>query len=123
VLLIEGELNGMVTSLALQEAGVAVAVMAVAGAQGGIYRDILKDKDVFLYADKDEAGELALSRWHRSARRAGAHKIVTLKPLEHDACEIAAVNGRLLLAAEFIRNMFVTPARRYIVHISERVAA
>lgn len=111
VLVIEGELNGMVAWLALREAGVRIAVVAPAGASGDVYRRVLAGRDVFLYADPDPAGERALERWQGRARQAGARSVTLLPPLPGgDACDVARDRGRPALAACLLAAMFPAPA-------------
>ena len=123
LLIMEGELNAMVSHLALQEAGVEVELMGVAGTHGGLHKSVLKAKAIYLYADDDQAGRQAISRWHRLARQAGAKSIITLKPFEKDACEIAHEAGRLFLASQLLSRMFVKPARKYRAAVIDRMAA
>ena len=106
LLVIEGELNGMVAHLALAEAGVRVGVIAPAGAAGSLYPELLSERTVYLLADDDAAGRQALSRWQTSARRAGATLVTALPPFEADACELAERFGRKGLAVRLIAAMF-----------------
>ncbi len=105
VLVIEGELNGMISWLALREAGVGVAVMAAAGTQAGLHERALKGKEVFIYADADAARAKARSRWRARARRAGARTVTVLSPFEADACALAGGCGRLYLAERLLTAM------------------
>ena len=105
ILVIEGELNGMTAHLAFREAGVPVAVMGVAGAHGRLHPQVLRDKQVYVYADDDTAGKSARSRWRRDAERAGSHRVRVLPALAQDACECASENGRPYLAACLLKAM------------------
>jgi DNA primase len=106
LLVVEGELNGMLAHLALLEAGALVGVMAPAGAGGGLHPGLLGEREIYLLADDDEAGRKALVRWQTGARRAGAASVTPLAPLPVDACELAALHGRRGLAARLIAAMF-----------------
>ena len=107
VLVVEGELNGMVAYLALQEAGVRVGVIAPAGASGSLPSEVLSGKEIYLYADGDAAGDLAKRRWQAVARRAGAMSITPLPAFDQgDACDLAARHGRRYLAAHLLTTMY-----------------
>lgn len=99
VLIIEGELNGMVSYSVLKEAGAEVAVMGVAGVYGGLHEAALSGKRVYVWADGDGAGTRAKKRWQAKARRAGSVFAKGLPPTPADACGLAAQEGRLYLAS------------------------
>lgn len=115
LLLIEGELNGAVSWLALREAGARVDVMAPGGEAGGLHPEPLHGKDVFIYADPDPPGDRARARWQREARLHGAASVRQLPAWPQDACELAEAGGRAHLARLLLRAMFelegVTPSR------------
>lgn len=106
LLVIEGELNGMVAYLALVEAGVRIGVIAPAGAGGSLHPELLSERSLYLLADDDAAGRRALARWQTVARRAGAAEVTILPGFEHDACELAERFGRQALAARLLGAMF-----------------
>ena len=89
VLIVEGELNGMVCWLALRSLEQRIGVMGTAGAHGSLHLDAFKDKIVYIYADDDEAGEDARQRWAKQALGAGAKEVFVLEPWPQDACDIA----------------------------------
>jgi len=95
VLIIEGEMNGMAVHLALPDL---FAVMAPAGASQYLYLEALKGKDVFIYADGDDAGRQAQGKWAADAREAGARSVRSLPRQEQDACDVVAAEGREALA-------------------------
>ena len=108
VLVIEGELNGMVAALALREAGLHIGVMATAGTHGPLHSDVLRHRQVFLYADPDPAGRHALERWRVAALRVGAERVTRLPGFDKDACELAGRLGRPALARQLIQSMFMS---------------
>ena len=83
VLIVEGELNGVVSYSVLKEAGAPLAVMGVAGVYGGLHEAALRGKHVYVWADKDGPGTRAKKRWQSRARRAGC---VSAKTLPSDTC-------------------------------------
>jgi hypothetical protein len=72
--------------------------MGVAGVNGDLYLDALKDKKVFVYADGDEAGKKARDRWADEALKAGAASVSLIDAFEKDACDVAGGDGREALA-------------------------
>ncbi len=93
VLIIEGELNGMICWLACPE----LAVMGVAGTGGALHTAALTGRTVYVYADGDEPGQKARDKWASSALSAGAAKVFVLDPWPADACESAGQEGRAAL--------------------------
>lgn len=89
VLIVEGELNAMASFLAAPHLG----VMGVAGTGGALYTEALKDRKVYVYADGDEPGQKARSKWSAQALEAGAVEVYVLDPWLADACEIAGREG------------------------------
>lgn len=75
-----------------------LGVMGVAGAKAAIYTEGLRGKTVYVYADGDEVGLEARTRWAKQAVEAGAAKVFILEPWEVDACDIAGLYGRNELA-------------------------
>lgn len=94
ILVIEGELNGMVAWCARPDLG----VMGVAGTSGHIYPEPLKGRTVYVYGDGDAVGRVARDRWAGDAVKAGAARVYVLEPWEMDACDIAGQLGRVELA-------------------------
>lgn len=84
ILVVEGELNGMVLSLALTEYG----VMGVAGAENHLQFNALKGKRVYVYADADGEGEKAQERWCAEALAIGAREVYKLARTDADAADI-----------------------------------
>lgn len=99
VLIIEGELNGMACYLAAPH----LAVMGVAGAKGSLHGRALDGRTVYVYADGDEAGHEARTKWAAIALREGAAKVVKLEPWLADACDIAGTRGRGVLASLLVK--------------------
>jgi DNA primase len=89
VLVVEGELNGMACWLAAPQH----SVMGVAGSSGALYTWALEGRVVYVYADGDEAGQIALTKWTRQAIQAGSEKVYALAPWPEDACDVAGRNG------------------------------
>jgi len=90
VLVIEGELNGMICWLVRPDLG----VMGVAGTSGGLHLEALKDRIIYIYADGDPAGDKARQRWASAAYNASAQQVFTLEPWPMDACDLAGKLGR-----------------------------
>lgn len=91
VIIIEGELNGMVSWLALDGS---CAVIGTAGTNGSLRREPLNGKCVYVYADDDEPGAKARQAWSRFAYQAGAQRVFTVAPWPgEDACDVAARDG------------------------------
>lgn len=92
---IEGELNGVAVSLALEAAGnpLGVWVQGIAGAGCSPHvRQDMTGRRVYIYADPDAEGEQARERWARVAHDLGA-EVFQLPPLsesdpEQDAADI-----------------------------------
>ena len=99
VLVVEGELNAMVSYSVLNEVGAEMAVMGVAGVFGGLHEAVLRGKQVYVWADQDGPGTRAKKRWQLKARRAGCVVAKALPQTPADACELAAQEGRLYLAS------------------------
>lgn len=59
VMIIEGELNAMAACLARHNGDPDMAFMGIAGVNGQIWLDALKDKTVYVYADGDTPGQEA----------------------------------------------------------------
>ena len=112
VLIIEGELNGIVSYSVLKEVGAALAVMGVAGVYGGLHEAALRGKHVYVWADRDGPGTRAKKRWQSQARRAGCVVAKALPATSADACELAAQEGRLYLASWLLEAMNKRPRTR-----------
>ena len=112
VLVVEGELNGMVSYLALREVGSAVGVMGVAGAYGQLHKGSLANKRVFIWGDNDASGKRAQKRWLDAARRDGCHRASAIRATQEDACEIAGAQGRLYLASWLLEAIHTVPAKK-----------
>jgi hypothetical protein len=108
VMVIEGELNAMVLSLARQNNDPDIAFMGVAGTNGSLWLEALKGKTVYLYADGDESGQAARGRWAQAATQAGAKAVHKLKPLTNlmDFCDVAAKQGRDVLREGMLKCLF-----------------
>ena len=96
-LIMEGELNAMMTWLALGAEKANIGLIGVAGVHGAIPIKFAAGKQVYLYADSDEAGQHAVQRWANQAHQAGASQIFLLKPWAWDACEMAGRWGKARL--------------------------
>ncbi len=94
ILVIEGELNGMVCWLALCDRQNLVGVMGTAGVYGSPHFEELKNKTVYLYADDDEAGHEARQRWAKQTIGSGAKEVYLREPWPLDACDIAGMFGK-----------------------------
>ena len=105
VLVVEGELNGIVSYSVLKEVGAEVAVMGVAGVYGGLHEAALRGKQVYVWADRDGPGTRAKKRWQSKARRAGCAVAKALPSTSADACELAGQEGRLYLASWLLEAM------------------
>ncbi len=105
VLVVEGELNAMVSYSVLKEAGAALAVLGVAGVYGGLPEAVLRGKHVYVWADRDGPGTRAKKRWQSKARRAGCLVAKALPSTPADACELAGQEGRLYLASWLLEAM------------------
>ena len=92
ILIIEGELNGMICWLACREKH--LGVMGTAGANGWLHLDVLKDKTIYIYADDDDAGLEARQRWAKQALGTGAKEVYLLEPWSADACDLAGAFGK-----------------------------
>jgi hypothetical protein len=90
LLVIEGELNGMVCWRARPELG----VIGVAGTSGCLPLEALEGKEMVVYADDDPPGYRARQRWATAAWHAGAASVMTLAPWpDGDACDVAHAHG------------------------------
>ena len=90
LLVIEGELNGAVAWRARPEIG----VIGVAGVNGCIPLEALRDRTVVVYTDGDEVGRRARERWAAAAHEHGATAVLTLDPWpDGDACDVAGGHG------------------------------
>lgn len=98
VLIIEGELNGMICALVAPE----FSVMGTAGTGGALHLDVLKGRTVYVYGDGDDVGLAARDHWASKALSAGARQVFTLDPWPADACDIAGREGRAALRERLI---------------------
>jgi putative DNA primase/helicase len=94
LLIVEGELNGMVCWLALRTRHPQVGVIGTAGADGPVPLEPLQNRSIYIYADADEAGERARQRWAQQALEAGAGAVYVLEPWRLDACEVVGSFGK-----------------------------
>lgn len=94
VLIVEGELNGIIAHSVLRENGNDMAVMGIAGAGQYLHLSVLEERHVFIYADDDDPGRGALARWAKEAKEAGAASISLLEPFPEDFCDTAGKQGR-----------------------------
>ena len=109
ILVIEGELNGMVCWLALRGENEQIGVMGTAGTNGLLHLDVLENKVVYVYADGDEAGHEAKQRWANQSLSVGAKEVYLLEPLPRDACDIAGAFGK----AELRKRLTWTKKERF----------
>lgn len=93
VLIIEGELNGMICALVAPE----LSVMGTAGAEGKLHLEALTGRTVYVYGDGDGPGQKARDRWARQALSASACKVYALDPWPADACDLVGTRGRAAL--------------------------
>ncbi len=93
VLIIEGELNGMICYLTRPE----LSVMGTAGTGGALHLEVLRGRTVYVYADGDAPGQKARDKWAASALSAGAAKVFVQGPWPLDACDLAGKEGRAAL--------------------------
>lgn len=93
VLVVEGELNAMACWLAAPELG----LMGVAGTGCDLHLEALRGRTVYVYADGDEPGQAARSRWALEALVSEARDVFLLDPWTVDACEFATLYGRTTL--------------------------
>ena len=90
ILLVEGELNGLVCFVARTDLG----VQGIAGTNGSLWLSSLLGRVVYVYADPDDVGQAARQKWADAAHRAGAHKVFVVDPWpEGDACDVAGNLG------------------------------
>ena len=97
VLLVEGELNGAIAhSVILQFKKQNFPVMAMAGGNGLPYAAELAGKNVYVYADGDEAGKKAQQRWAQIAVDNEAESVKLMPPLPkgEDFCSVSHEKGR-----------------------------
>ncbi len=105
VLIVEGELNAMAAHHALLESGLGFAVQGVSGANGSPHLEQLHSKDVFVYADGDQAGLKAVQEWAALILEHGAAAVKLLEPLpDHDGkkqdfCNVLGSSGAEQLGA------------------------
>ncbi len=101
VLIVEGELNGMVAHLALEGAGIALDVQSIAGTSGKPHAGVLEGRNVLIYADGDEPGLKARDGWVQLAHEAGAASVRVLESLADlkDFCDVAGTDGLGALGA------------------------
>ena len=90
LLIIEGELNGMACWCVRPD----IAVMGIAGTNGCLWTDVLKDKTVYVYGDGDKPGQEARDKWALAAYYAKAKSVLTLEAWEMDACDVLGKHGR-----------------------------
>lgn len=99
LLVVEGELNGIIAHASLVEAGeTSIGVMGVAGAKNDLYPGLCYGKRVFIYADDDDAGEEAKRAWSEAARADGARSVHIIPANDMDFCDFAGKHGRVELA-------------------------
>lgn len=97
VLVMEGELNAMAAWLAL---GGGVDAVGMAGTNGKLAWSNLYSRRLIIYADGDEAGQLAVTRWIEQAQRAKVSSATAIPAWYDDdgntvdACDIVASLGR-----------------------------
>lgn len=91
IIIVEGELNGMIAYSLLREHVDSIGIMGVAGVENRIYHDLLRDRVVYVYADADDPGQKAREKWVEEAWQAEARTVFRLAPLvEGDFCDMAA---------------------------------
>jgi hypothetical protein len=102
VLIVEGELNGMIAHLALEQAGIGIDVQGIAGTSGKPHAHVLEGRSVLVYADGDTTGLKARDVWVQIALEAGAKSVKVLEALQdlEDFCDIAGQNGLEALGAK-----------------------
>jgi DNA primase len=93
VLIIEGELNAMSCAAVRCNGDKDLGVMGVAGTGGCLWLGALKNKDVYVYGDRDDKGQEARDKWALAAYYAGAKSVLTLEPWEMDANDVLAKLG------------------------------
>ena len=94
ILVIEGELNGMICWLALRGKDNQIGVIGTAGTNGLLHLDVLENKVVHIYADDDKPGHEAKQRWAKQSLSAGAKEVYLLESWSIDACDIAGAFGK-----------------------------
>jgi DNA primase len=93
VLIVEGELNAMACALVRRNMDEDIAFMGIAGVNGQLWLEALKDKIVYCYADGDAPGQAARDRWALAAIEVGAKRVFRLEPWEMDANDILVKLG------------------------------
>lgn len=94
ILIVEGELNAAVAARALSESGSRLDVQGLAGANGLPHLEGCAGRDVYLYADADDAGRACVARLARLMTAAGARRVWMLPPLQSgDFCDLAGKGG------------------------------
>lgn len=101
VLIVEGELNGMMCWLALKKPK-QIAVMGTAGVNASFYQELVLNKTIYIYADADTAGQAAKQRWAEQASNANAKKVYQLESWQRDACEIVSYFGKRSLREKLL---------------------
>lgn len=99
IILMEGELNAMIAWCTVPQ----LAFMGIAGANARPYSSALKGRQVYIYADKDSAGNKAKEHWATSALDAQASYVALMPAWQNDACAIADQEGRKKLANKLHR--------------------
>lgn len=86
VLLTEGELNGIAAWEAIRDRPAhPIAVIGMGSASSRVRPELVQGRDVYIYADPDEAGLKALQEWPQQAFEAGARSITILDSLDPEA--------------------------------------
>lgn len=94
ILIVEGELNAAAAARALSESGNRLDVQGLAGAGGLPHLEGCAGRDVYLYADADDAGRACVARIARLVTVAGARQVWMLHPLQSgDFCDLAGRGG------------------------------
>lgn len=131
VLIVEGELNAVAAHAALDSL---FATQGVAGASNHPYLENLSGREVFIYADGDDAGIEAAKKWAALARKKGARVVKILEPLPEpldfcdvlgsedgvnklgvwlknamDVNEVTKPNGKTINAVDLMRHEFPAP--------------
>jgi KaiC/GvpD/RAD55 family RecA-like ATPase len=106
LLIIEGELNALVAHSVMEGE---IAVLGVPGASHPIDPALVDDKHVFLYADKDKAGNQAREKWLSLIRQRHFKSVTVLSAQERDFCDIAGQDGREALFNLLTEALGATP--------------
>lgn len=95
---VEGELNALIAHSVLREHGTDIGVAGIPGASANLPDISLAGRTVYLYADKDKAGNELRERFGPWAIEQGAKSVAYLEAQDEDFCEIAGKPmGRALL--------------------------